>query len=160
MKARLVAPVLVAAAFAHGAAAQDFRRGLAAYNSADFATAVANWRPLAEQGDPDSQAALAFLYFKGLGVAQSDTTAVSWYARAAEKGQPEAQLFLGWSYLDGSGVARDAVQSYKWCDLAYSNGAADAALACRDSAAQRMTADQLRESMRQVNEWFARARSR
>jgi uncharacterized protein len=73
-------------------------------------------------------------------------------------GQPEAQLFLGWSYLDGSGVARDAIQSYKWCDLAYSNGAADAALACRDSAAQRMTPDELRESTRQVTEWFARAK--
>lgn len=158
MTARLAGAVLLAALGFGPAHAQDFRQGLAAYNAADFATAIANWRPLAERGDPDSQTALAFLYYKGLGVAQDGAVAVGWYARAAERGQPDAQLFLGWSYLDGIGIARDAVQSYKWCDLAYSNGAADSALYCRDAAAQRLTADQLRESNRQVVEWFARRR--
>ena len=31
--------------------AADFDKGLAAYQAGDFATALAEWRPLAEQGD-------------------------------------------------------------------------------------------------------------
>ena len=34
--------------------AADFDKGLAAYQAGDFATALAEWRPLAEQGDANA----------------------------------------------------------------------------------------------------------
>ena len=38
---------------------QDFQKGLAAYESGDYATAIREWTPLAEQGDADAQVGLA-----------------------------------------------------------------------------------------------------
>jgi TPR repeat protein len=38
-----------------GAKTQDFGKGLAAAQSGDFATALKEWRPLAEQGDAQAQ---------------------------------------------------------------------------------------------------------
>jgi TPR repeat protein len=135
-------------------AAQDFREALSAYNGGDYPLALRQWRQLAERDDADAQAALGFMLLKGLGGRPDQQESAYWYGRAADQGQPEAQLFLGLFYLDGSGVGRDYVLSYKWCDLAYSNGAADAALACRDAAAQRLSPDEMRRSSQLIADWF------
>ena len=37
------------------ATAQDFEKGLAAVKRGDYATALSEWRPLAEQGNADAQ---------------------------------------------------------------------------------------------------------
>ena len=50
--------------------AQDFDKGLAAYESGDFATALEEWRPLAEQGDASAQFNLGLMYINGHGVPQ------------------------------------------------------------------------------------------
>jgi len=137
------------------AQAQDFRRGLSAYNLGDYNTAFQQWQALAERGDANSEAGLAFLYFKGLGVAQSYTIAADWYRKAAEQNQPEAQLFLGSLYYHGNGVRRDYVQAYKWCELAQSNGAM-AADECREAVGRRMSQAELLEAVRLVAEWYER----
>ena len=36
-------------------AAQDFQKGLAAYQAGDYATALQEWTPLAEAGNADAQ---------------------------------------------------------------------------------------------------------
>ena len=41
--------------------AQDFHKGLDAYHSGDFETALQEWRPLAEQGNADAQNNLAWM---------------------------------------------------------------------------------------------------
>ena len=46
----------------------DFNKGVAAYESGDFATALREWRPLAEQGVADAQYNLGVMYDKGEGV--------------------------------------------------------------------------------------------
>jgi len=46
----------------------DFQAGLAAYNQGDYATALKEWRPLAEQGYAPAQFNLGFLYDNGYGV--------------------------------------------------------------------------------------------
>ena len=46
----------------------DFHKGLTAYTSGDYATALREWEPLAEQGDDLAQIYLGFLYEKGQGV--------------------------------------------------------------------------------------------
>jgi TPR repeat protein len=145
------AALLSAAAPSH---AQDFRRGLSAYNIGDYAESLRQWRPLAEREDEDAQEGLGYLYFKGLGVAQDFVTAASWFRRAAEQGQPEAQLLLGMLHYDGQGVTRSYVLAFKWCDLAQANGAAQA-MPCREAAALRLSDAEMAESSRLVSEWFA-----
>jgi len=77
------------------AAAQDFRRGLSAFNRGEYGETLQQWLPLARLEDADAQAGLGYLYFKGLGVLQDYGEAAVWFSRAAERGQPEAQLLLG-----------------------------------------------------------------
>ena len=65
--------------------------GLAAYKRGDFATALQEWRPLAEQENSSTQFNLGFVYDNGEGVAKDDVEAVKWYWRAAEQGHAKAQ---------------------------------------------------------------------
>ncbi|WP_262967115.1 tetratricopeptide repeat protein [Methylobacter psychrophilus] len=45
----------------------------------------------AQQGDPDAQYELAYLYENGLGVPKSETRALELYQQAADQGRPAAQ---------------------------------------------------------------------
>lgn len=125
---------------APGAAADDddFRRGLSAYNTGDYATALALWRPLAEREDPRAEAGIGFMYHQGLGVVVDDRTAAIWLRRAAGRGQAEGQLMLGLLYYYGRGVIQSYVEAYAWCELAEINGNGDATL-CRDAALESLS---------------------
>ena len=79
----------------------DFQKGLAAAKSGDFATALREWTPLAEQGDALAQSSLGFMYHKGKGVPQNFETAVKWYRLAAKQGNAYAQYNLGLMYRNG-----------------------------------------------------------
>ena len=76
----------------------DFNKGLAAAQSGDFATALGEWRPLAEQGVADAQYNLGVMYDKGKGVPENDKTALKWYRLAAKQGLADAQYNLKWMY--------------------------------------------------------------
>ncbi len=91
--------LLVVAALAVGLAmpawGQDFDAGLAAYERGDYAAALKEWKPLAEQGYAAAQFNLGAMYDNGQGVPQDDAQAVQWYRLAAEQGMAEAQNNLG-----------------------------------------------------------------
>ena len=61
----------------------DYEKGAAAYEIGDYATALREWTPLAEQGDAASQYNLGVMYRKALGVPKNNKTAVKWYRLAA-----------------------------------------------------------------------------
>ena len=84
-----------------------FDEGLAAFERGDYATAVEEWLPIAEQGHADTQFALGVLYENGKGVPQDYVEAVKWYHLAAEQGNASAQANLGLMYVDSQGVAQD-----------------------------------------------------
>ena len=69
--------------------------GGAAYDRGDYATALKEFRPLAEQGNADAQFNLGFMYENGLGVPQDYAEAVKWYRNAAEQGYAQGQANLG-----------------------------------------------------------------
>ena len=99
----------------------------AALKAGDYATAVRELRPLAEQGDPWAQGYLAVLYAHGHGVPQDDTEAAKWYRRAAEQGHAVGQYQLGLYYAEGrGGVPRDDTQAVKWYRQAADQGVASA----------------------------------
>ena len=64
----------------------DFQKGLTAAQSGDFASALREWTPLAEQGNAVAQYNLGAMYASGQAVAQNYKTAVKWYSLAAEQG--------------------------------------------------------------------------
>jgi len=102
----------------------DFQAGMEANNRGDYATALREWRPLAEQGDALAQYNLGVLYRKGRGVQQNDVQARQWYAKAAAQGQAKAQFNLGTLYFNGEGVPKDHQQALRWFRLAADQGEA------------------------------------
>jgi hypothetical protein len=90
----LVAAALVAA-ISSATSAQNVRAGIEAWQHADYARAVAIWRPLAEKGDPDAAFNLGQAYRLGRGVAINLAAAQTWFERAAAKGHVDAQTTLG-----------------------------------------------------------------
>ena len=69
----------------------DFQKGMEAYNNGDFATALKEWKPLAEGGYIDAQYNLGIMYDNGKGVPQDYQEAVNWYRLAAEQDYSSAQ---------------------------------------------------------------------
>ena len=70
----------------------DFQKGVDAYDRRDYATALREWKPLAEQGNADAQFNLGLMYEKGWGVPQDYKTAMKWYRLAAEQGDADSQF--------------------------------------------------------------------
>jgi TPR repeat protein len=71
----------------------DFEAGMDAYNRGDYATALREWRPLAEQGQTEAQHNLGELYAEGKGVPQDYVQAHMWYNLAAANGDKLAAEF-------------------------------------------------------------------
>lgn len=137
----------------------EFRRGLSAFTIGDYATALKIWRPLAERGEPRSEAGIGFMYHRGQGVPADDREAAVWLGQAAEQGQAEGQLMLGILFYYGRGVAQSYVRAYAWCELAETNGNGDATL-CRDAALESMTNAEREVAFRLVVELRERRPSR
>ncbi|MFP6777946.1 MAG: hypothetical protein VCB06_06185 [Alphaproteobacteria bacterium] len=70
---RILAPLaVVALLFGAGSAWADFDDGLAAAQRGDYATALEEWRPLADQGHARAQFNLGVMYDNGYGVPEND----------------------------------------------------------------------------------------
>ena len=96
----------------------DLLKGLEAYVSRDYATALQEFTPLAEQGEPGAQFFLGGMYSLGRGVPQDYKAALKWYRLAAEQGHAGAQNNLGFMYDQGKGVPQNYKAALKWYRLA------------------------------------------
>ena len=91
----------------------DFDDGVAAYERGEYATAMKDFLPLAEQGDANAQAMLAGMYGSGRGVPKNYSESVKWGKLAAEQGNADAQFNLAVFYAFGLGpLAIDVVEAY------------------------------------------------
>jgi serine/threonine protein kinase len=99
-----------------------FKAGSAAFKRGDYATAMKKLKPLAEQGNVDTQVYLGWMYANGKGVAQDDSRAFFWYHKAAVQGNATAQNNLGVRYQKGKGVAQDDSQAVYWYRKAAEQG--------------------------------------
>ena len=104
----------------------DFQKGLDAYNKKDYATALSEWNPLAEQGNVSAQFNLGVMYAEGKGVPKGDTTSVKWFTLAAEQGDAFAQVNLGFMYQYGKGITKNEEKAVRWYRLAAEQGNVDA----------------------------------
>ena len=117
-----LAAILVAAA--SPLAAQNVRAGIEAWQRADYASAVAIWRPLAEAGDADAQFNLGQAYRLGRGLAINLAVAKTWFERAADKGHVDAQTTLGLLLFQNG----EQAEGLKWLGKAAEQGEARAML--------------------------------
>ena len=89
-------------------------KGLTAYNKGDYATALREFQPLAEQGNTAAQAMMGEMLDSGKGVKQDYVQATEWYRRAANQGHAKAQYNLGGMYDSGQGVSQDYKLAVHW----------------------------------------------
>ncbi|MGB8077349.1 MAG: tetratricopeptide repeat protein, partial [Gallionella sp.] len=92
--------------------------GLAAARRNDYAAALKEFQPLAEQGSAQAQYYLGTLYLNGTGVAQNNAEAVKWITRAAEQGYAPAQADLGLLNYNGEVVTKNDPEAFKWTSKA------------------------------------------
>ena len=134
-----------------------FNEGVAAYERGDYATALREFRPLAEQGAAAAQNNLGVMYKKGQGVPQDYASAVKWYRKAAKQGYALALNNLGTMYGNGQGVPQDYVQAHVWFNLAASRlppgKDRDDSVENRDIVAEKMTPADVSKAQRLAREW-------
>jgi TPR repeat protein len=88
----------------------------------DLQAAAAEFRRLADAGDPVAQANLGYMYYVGEGVNQNYAEAVNWYRRAAVQGERDAQYNLAVAYAFGEGVKQDLKEAATWYRRAAEQG--------------------------------------
>jgi uncharacterized protein len=129
-------------------------KGWEAYRNSDYAAAVRQWKPLAEQGDAQSQFELGSMYRDGQGVPQDYREAAKWFQLAAEQGHMGAQNNLGLMYSLGRGVLQDSVIAHMWSNLAAAQGYIPSS---RYAIAKRMTPAANEEAQRLARECLAQS---
>ena len=130
----------------------DFQAGMDARNRGDFAKALREWRPLAEQGDARAQFYLGMLYENGDGVPRDYEKAREWYEKSAAQGEANAQFYLGLLSAFGQGGPLDLAQAHMWYSLAAGNGHVGATV-YRNDLAKQMTPAQIAEAQKRAREW-------
>jgi TPR repeat protein len=127
--------------------------GIKAFLAGDYATALNELEPLAEQGFSGAQYYLGEMYREGKGVPQSYDKAISLFSDAAEGNKPYPQYRLGTFYEAGTGVAIDLTAAYMWYDLSailgYSSGAKK-----RDLLSSKMTPASIEKAKNMAKEWL------
>jgi len=84
----------------------DYEAGEGAYQRGDYATALRECRPLAEQGNHSAQFFLGVCYANGYGVPKNREMALHWYRLSSDQGNWLAQNDLGVMYQNGDGYYR------------------------------------------------------
>ena len=114
-----------------------FETGLEAYEQQDYATALNEWKPLAENkgflATPDGP-----LCMIGVCYEEEDVT--------------KAQYNLGAMYASGHGVPQDNIRALMWINIAASKGL-ETALKYKDVVAKKMTSAQIAEAQKLVQEY-------
>ena len=113
MKSEIAVLALLLPLLAHA----GFDEGVEAYAQADYAKAMAEMKPLAEQGEARAEYFVGFLYRYGYGVKVDHAEAGKWFKLAAEQGDSRSLYYLGKMYESGEGVERDPVAAHMWFSL-------------------------------------------
>lgn len=96
---------------------------LAAYQTGNYVEAVRLFRALAEQGDPEAQYYLGYMYEKGQGVPKDHERMRTWYQRAADAGNAKAQYKVAVGYAFGlGGLPQSDEDATKWLHQSAANG--------------------------------------
>ena len=102
-----------------------WNEGHQAFERGDYAKALEEFLPLAEEGHTGAQARLGYIYEKGEanGVPRNPKAAYKWYRVAAEHGDVHSQIALGRMYWEGREIPQDYEAALHMFQLAAAQGA-------------------------------------
>lgn len=123
-----------------------------AYQSGNYRKAVLLFMPAAEDGDPEAQVNIAFMYYCGLHVEKDHAIAAEWYLKSARQNNVTAQFSIGTMYENGEGVKQDLKEAYFWYGQAARQGDKDAQNLLKDLES-RLPKDQLPALKKRIAEW-------
>ncbi len=92
------------------------------YDNGVFAKFLAEWGPLAENGDAKAQYYLGIFYENGQYVPQDYQQALKWFTLSAAQGNADAQFSIGLQYNYGRGVPQNYSKAVKWYKLSAEQG--------------------------------------
>lgn len=125
VSARVIGLVVLILGIANTAAADQLGDAATAFQTMDYATAVAFWRPLAERGNSKAEIGLGKLYDSGFGVPKDPAQATVWFLKAANQGDAEGECIVGERYVQGAGgLFRDISQGLALMRNAVGHGSA------------------------------------
>jgi TPR repeat protein len=116
----LVSAIVLSAGLSAGADLASARHD---YQEKNYAAALQESTPLAEQGNADAQVLLGRMYLMGQGVTQDRDQAMKWFKAAAVQGNADAQFLLGSLLLLPQ---KDVGEGMKWLRLSADQGMRDA----------------------------------
>ncbi len=97
------------------------------FPKAEASTDLTALKKSANDGNAESQLAIAGMYYVGRGGLERDAaTSIQWLTRAAEQGNVNAQLILGLLYFRGENVSEDLPTAKEWFAKAGHQGNAEA----------------------------------
>jgi TPR repeat protein len=108
------------------AAGASFEDAVAAYQRADYASAMRIWHALGEAGDLRAVYNLGVLFDLGQGVAPDPARAAAFFQHAAQGGHVQAMSNYGRLLEQGRGVAKNEEQAAYWFQKAADGGLAEA----------------------------------
>ena len=114
--------ILLCSTFCVGADLQSAKR---AYEQKNYAAALKEFGPLAEQGNADAQLYLGKMYMMGQGVLRDADQAMKWLKASALQGNADAQFFVGSYYVLPH---KDIAEGVKWLRLSAEQGQQDSQL--------------------------------
>jgi uncharacterized protein len=114
--------ILAASICCHGVAVAGLDEGIAAHERGDYATALSEFKPLADQGVARAQNSLGAMYAAGQGLPKDIQQAVALFRKAADQADPRAQRNLGIAYASGFGLSKDEQQAVLWFRRAADQG--------------------------------------
>ena len=117
---RLAAILILAVGLASNANA-GMDEGVQFYITGEYDKALAEFKPLAEQGDAKAQYYMGFLYHHGYGMKRDEVEAAKWFRMGAEQGEWQSQYYLGVIYEKGVGMKHDLAVAHMWLSLAATN---------------------------------------
>jgi len=94
----------------------------ATFDKGDYAKALQEVEPLAQQGNADAQKLLGLMYYRGNGLPKDYKKAFAWSLKAAEQGHAGAQFNLGNFYINGEGVHQNYDKAVEWYRKAAEQG--------------------------------------
>src|ERR1700737_1616419 len=86
-------------------------RAVSANQAKDYATSIAIYRKLADEGSAAAPAMLGLMYWSGSGVPRDHTRACDFYAVAEQRGDLSGTELLADCFFKGEGRAQDYAQS-------------------------------------------------
>jgi TPR repeat protein len=119
---RILFLILALSLFAAAPARADFDAGKRAYDKKDWAEAIRELRPLAEQGDDRALLLLGHMYNDGRGVIKDRAEALELYHKAAQADNTNSMVVIAAMHQAGLGVPKNPSLAQQWFQYAAEMG--------------------------------------